>query len=83
MVEVEEFVNKKDDPNYYKNYYQKNKKKLTKPVFCDCGLKITASNMSKHKKTEVHSLNLTINSLNLKIISLKAKIKAIKKKLEE
>lgn len=54
----EAYNRKKDDPDYYKKYYQKNKEKILEKnkqkVECKCGKKVTRYNMSKHKKTESH-----------------------------
>jgi len=58
MVEAIKYLKKKDNPDYYKKYYQKNKEKILEKnkekVKCKCGQIITRYNMSKHKKSQIH-----------------------------
>lgn len=55
-------------PNYYKNYYKKNKEQILErsreKIKCDCGQEYTVSNKSKHYKTMKHKLLMKIHELN-------------------
>ena len=55
MVEAIKYLKKKDDPDYYKKYYQKNKEKILEKnkekVKCKCGQIITRYNIKTQKIT--------------------------------
>ena len=72
MNEMIQYLRKRDDPDYYKKYYQKNKKRILEKnkekIRCKCGKKVTRYNMSKHKKSETHKRIMKLIS-NLKFKS--------------
>lgn len=62
---------KRDDPNYYKEYYQKNRDKILEKVECSCGKIVSPNNLKVHQKTDEHK----------RIMKLKKEIKKLQKQL--
>ena len=48
----------KNDPEYHRQWYLNNREellqRLAQPIICECGRKITRSNISKHLKSKIH-----------------------------
>jgi len=49
------------NPQYFNEYYKKNKNNINEKYKCDCGMIICKTSKSKHIKTKNHKINIIIN----------------------
>ena len=58
LPERQRKINKTDDPEYFKKYYQEKKATLLEyakqRVICTCGRPVCRSHMGRHIKTTIH-----------------------------
>ena len=74
---------KKDRTQYFKEYFQKNKNKLTENIICDiCGGKYQKMNKTIHDKSKKHINQETINKLKEDNERMKNIFSDINKKFE-
>lgn len=61
-TEVKPKINKTNDKDYFKKYYQLNKDtildSIKTQVTCECGLQVTKGHISRHMKTKIHTKNM-------------------------
>lgn len=76
-------ADKKDRNQYYKNYFEENKEKLSEHFVCDiCGGKYMKMSKANHFKTKKHQNQLLINKLKNDNSAMKNIILDVNKKIE-
>ena len=76
-------IKNKDRKDYFKEYFDKNKDKLTENFICeDCGGKYKKMSKAHHIKTKKHQNSLLIKKLQKDNETMKTMISDINKKIE-